>query len=185
MPLDHPDPIREDGGLNLYRFCRNNAIIYIDLWGLDEYAAVVLTAQGSVAYFGGEGGYVYAFDKCGNIYQFDYVGGNIGIGGGFVAGIQMASVEFDDPKDFAGWGIGVSAWGALKKGAIVEKTRTVLFDVNAQSFSFGAMFGVGASVGGGVTYTWYKGVVNLKDVPEKVRGIIEDYLKERDQKCLN
>jgi len=157
---------------------------FVDSWGRKEYVAVTTSMQGSVTFFGGEGGGLIALDVVtGTAHRFEYVGGSIGFGIGLVGSVETGVISFDKPEDVAGLGMNASAWAAAGPagGASGQVSSSVYFDVDADAISAGGAYGYGASVSGGITYTWYRGEVNLADLPKELRELLEKF-KEQEGK---
>jgi RHS repeat-associated protein len=174
------DPIFFAGGdTDLYGYVLNDPINLIDPIGLKVYGTITISGGGALAIFGGEGGAIIAIDiDSGKLHAYNFAAGGVGLGFGGAATAQVGLLEMDDPKDIAGWGLEASGFAAAIHGASGQIHGSGPFGNGAAGAAVGYAAGVGAGVSGMLTYTWYRGEYDLKNLPYDVLSIINPYLQE-------
>ncbi|MFA7172592.1 MAG: RHS repeat-associated core domain-containing protein, partial [Kiritimatiellia bacterium] len=172
------DPLGIDGGVNVYAYGKINPLAFVDPWGLREYPAVNISSGFSAGPVSFEGGSITLVDvMTGETHGFAYGGFGVGLGAGVVGSVEIGVVNMDYPDDFAGWGMAVSGFlAAGAEGVSGQLSRTVYFDVDANSMGAGGAVGVGFGVSGGLTYTHYLGGGNIADLPQNVISLLQPYL---------
>ena len=166
---------------NRYSYAGNNPVIYTDPLGLKPYVTLTLSAGGSLAVLGLEGGDIFALDPAsGQVHVYSYLGGGPGLGLGASGNVQIGLMEMDAPQALTGLGLEVTSFAAAGKGISAQVTGTGQSSVG--DYAFGAAWGYAGGAGYGIsgllTYTWYQGTWALKDLPSALKKKLEPYLPQ-------
>jgi RHS repeat-associated protein len=169
------DPIGFAGGdTDLYGYVLNDPVNLIDPWGLKAYITLTMSGGGGLFVVSGEGGSLLALNpQTGEVHGYTFAAGGVGLGFGGAATAQGGLMDMNDPKDIAGWGLEVSAFAAAIKGGSVQITGTGPFGNGSMGGAGGLAAGAGAGISGMLTYTWYEGKYDLKDLPKDIQDMFQ------------
>ncbi len=154
-------------------------MVWIDPSGLKPYITLTLSAGGSLAVLGLEGGNIFALDpECGQLHGYQYMGAGPGLGMGGAATAQIGLMDMDDPQALAGFGLEVTGFAAAAHGIAGQLTGTGQSSVGDYAFgtAYGYAAGGGAGITGMVTHTWHQGTWDLNDLPSDVSDLLQPYL---------
>ena len=163
------DPIGYLGGMNLFTYCANNPISLIDPWGLKkwDYYSLSFTFSptlGFLKYLGFEFGISYLADPCtGEYYQWFYVSGGVGFGGGGAVQIEKGAYYGpEDPTQISASSLTISGFGANWGGYGGQVTGTSFWGEGEWGYTHGLAFGKGGGIAGMYTHFFYLGKGAIK-----------------------
>jgi RHS repeat-associated protein len=161
---------------NLYTYAGNSPIHLKDSNGLKYYIIVTESLGGGVAFISGEGGIIYVIDPCnGNVYEYGYVAGGIGLGFGGAGSLQVGVIDMEDPSDITGFGLMVSAFAAAGPGVSADISGTGPFGNGAAGATVGVAGGAGAGIAGELSRTWLTGTYNVSALPSNIKNAATPY----------
>jgi hypothetical protein len=140
---------------------------------LKVFITLTMSGGGGMFVVSGEGGSMIALDPMtGEVHGYTFAAGGVGLGFGGAATVQVGIMDMNDPKDITRWGLEVSAFAAAIKGGSAQITGTGPFGNGSMGGAGGLAAGAGAGVSGMLTYTWYEGKYDLKDLPKDIQDML-------------
>jgi len=177
------DPIGFHGGqANVFAYVLNNPINLSDLSGLKEYIVVTAALTGGIAFWGAETGKIYAIDpSTGNAFTYWYIGEGLGayvdlpvpVTGAVT--VEAGVWNLDSPSSPLGIGWQLGGFIAAGKGGSGNISGNFW---NFFGGSGGVAGGVGANGGFLITGTYYTGMKEFSNLPQKIKDAINEFLKK-------
>ncbi len=178
------DPILFEGNVsNLYGYCVEDPINDVDISGLKTYIVVVAGASGAIGPVGVESGTVILVDpSTWAAFEYPYFGvtGGAGTVAAAAGEIQVGAWDVSTPTQTLGLGWEVSGFAAAGPGISggIQGNFWNIFGATG-----GGAAGGGATIGAGLSWTSYGGMVKFSDLSKDVQDAIMKFLGKTKSPC--